>query len=254
MDGGRGVDDPELGLALGGGGAFGAAHVGVLKALRDRRIRPGVVAGTSAGALVGAVYAAGLPTARIEQLVTAATWSTFGRFRLTPRLGLLDSSALIDTIDRLGGRPRIEDLPRRFAAVATDVRTRRQVMITSGPLGPALRASIAVPGLFPPVVAGGRVLVDGGLAANLPIRAARSLGARTVIAVRLRPEWEFIPAFRSAEAIARLERRPDVVMIRPDLAGMSEWSRSDVARLIEAGYREASRVLDTVSLSPGRAA
>ena len=104
------------------------------------------------------------------------------------------------------------------------------------------------------MVAGGRVLVDGGLAANLPIRAARSLGARTVIAVRLRPEWEFIPAFRSAEAIARLERRPDVVMIRPDLAGMSEWSRGDVARLIEAGYREASRVLDTVSLSPGRAA
>lgn len=248
------MDDREVGLALGGGGAFGAAHVGVLKALRDRRIRPGVVAGTSAGALVGAAYAAGVPAPRIEQLVLAATWSTFGRFRLSPRLGLLDSSALLDTIEQLGGQPLIEDLPRPFAAVATDLRTRREVTITSGPLGPALRASIAVPGLFPPVVAERQVLVDGGLAANLPIGAARSLGARTVIAVRLRPEWELIPVVRSAETIAQMEQHSDVVMIRPDLAGMSEWSRADVPRLVEAGYDAANRVLDTVNLSPRRVA
>lgn len=201
--------DPTLGLALGGGGALGAAHVGVLKALGERRLRPGIVAGTSAGSLVGAAYAAGLPVARIER-----------------------------------GEPLIEDLPRQFAAIATDLRSRQQIVFSEGPLGPALRASIAVPGLFAPVITPGRVLVDGGLAANLPIGAARSLGATRVIAVRLRPEWERVPVVRSAESIARMEHDPDVFMIRPDLSGMSQWSRDDVPKLIDAGYRAAARALD----------
>jgi len=236
--------DPTLGLALGGGGALGAAHVGVLKALGERRLRPGIVAGTSAGSLVGAAYAAGLPVARIERLVRRATWSTFGRVTPSLRLGLLDSSALLDTIGELGGEPLIEDLPRQFAAIATDLRTRQQIVFSKGPLGPALRASIAVPGLFAPVITPDGVLVDGGLAANLPIGAARSLGAKRVIAVRLRPEWERIPVVRSAESIARMEHDPDVLMIRPDLSGMSQWSRDDVPKLIDAGYRAAARALD----------
>lgn len=236
--------DPTLGLALGGGGALGAAHVGVLRALGERRLRPGVVAGTSAGALVGAAYAAGLPVARIERLVRQATWSSFGRVTPSLRLGLLDSSALLDTIAKLGGEPLIEDLPRRFAAVATDLRTRQPIIFSEGPLGPALRASIAVPGLFPPVITSDRVLVDGGLAANLPIAAARSLGATHVIAVRLRPEWERVPVVRSAESITRMEHDPHVLMIRPDLSGLSRWSRDDVPKLIDAGYRAAARALD----------
>mgnify|MGYP001132710830 CR=1 FL=1 len=100
--------DPSLGLALGGGGALGAAHVGVLKALRERRLRPGVVVGTSAGSLVGAAYAAGLPLRQIEQCVRDATWSTFGRVGISPRLGLLDTAALVDTMRALGGEPLID--------------------------------------------------------------------------------------------------------------------------------------------------
>ena len=99
-----------VGLALGGGGALGAAHVGVLKALREHHVLPKVVAGTSAGSLVGAAFAAGLSIAKIEEAVLDADWSTFGRLRPTARLGLLDSAALLDTIDRLGGEPLIEEL------------------------------------------------------------------------------------------------------------------------------------------------
>lgn len=116
--------------------------------------------------------------------------------------------------------------------------------ITDGPLEEALRASIAVPGLFPPVHRGDQLLVDGGLAANLPIAATRQLGASTVIAVRLRPEWERIPLAPSAERIAELEAEPSTIMIRPNLRGMSQWSRSDVPRLISAGRVATAKALD----------
>ncbi|QBE49669.1 patatin-like phospholipase family protein [Leucobacter triazinivorans] len=234
---------PIVGLALGGGGALGAAHVGVLRAVHEHGIHLKVIAGTSAGALVGAAYAAGLPLAKIDQNVRDADWSVFGRLRPSPRFGLLDSAALLDTIDRLGGEPLIEDMPRRFAAVATDLRTRQGVILDWGRLGPALRASIAVPGVFSPIVIGDRLLVDGGLAANLPIEAAQHLGATFTIAVRLRPEWEYVPVVRSADAIAELETRSDVLVIRPDLAGLSQWSRNDVPRIIDAGYRAAHDAL-----------
>lgn len=238
------MSEDVLGLALGGGGALGAAHVGVLQALQERHLRPAVVAGTSAGALVGAAYAAGLPAKRIERLIRDANWSTFGRVTLNPRLGLLDSSALLDTIERIGSEPDIRDLPRRFAAVATDPAARAEVIIDRGPLGAALRASIAVPGLFSPVMHEGRLLVDGGLAANLPIRAAQHLGASRVIAVRLRPEWDRLRVVPEAAHVRELERAQGVLMIRPDLSGMSQWSRADVPRLIEAGYDAAHRALE----------
>jgi len=242
---------PTLGLALGGGAAFGAAHLGVLQVLAARRIRPGIVTGTSAGALVGAAYAAGMPLRTIERTILDADWSTFGTFTLTPRLGLLDPSALARTIERLGGDRLIEELPIRFGAVATDLLARRSIVITEGPLGQALEASMAVPGLFPPVRREGRLLVDGGVAANLPIEAARAMGAETVIAVRVRPEWEFLPIVRSAEGIAALERDPSTILVHPDLRGYAQWSRADVPRLIEAGRTAATEALQAAE--PGRA-
>jgi len=245
---------PQIGLALGGGGALGAAHVGVLRVLAEKHIRPDIVTGTSAGALVGAAYAAGIPIRTIEKIVRDASWSTFGRLTAKPRLGLLDTSALAATIDDLGGDPLIEDLPRRFGAVATDLRTRKAMLLTAGPLSEALRASIAVPGLFPPVRTGGHILVDGGIAANLPIEAARTMGADLVIAVRLRPEWERLPIVRSAAGIARMEREPSTILIQPDLRGMSQWSRDDVPRLIAAGREAAAETLESLDARKAMAA
>lgn len=230
-----GEDLSILGLALGGGGALGAAHVGVLQVLQEHQIFPPIVTGTSAGAIIGGGYAAGLPLGTIERLVRDATWGTFGKFTLSPRLGLFDSSVLAATIEEVVRDPLIEDLPRRFGAVATDLWGRRELLIDSGPLSTALRASIAVPGLFAPVMRDGRLLVDGGLAANLPINACLDLGATQVIAVRLRPEWERVPVVRSAAAISRLERDKSTILIEPKLAGLSQWSSEDVPHLIEAG-------------------
>ena len=240
-----GSDERTLGLALSGGGAYGAAHVGVLQELRARGIRPGVVSGTSSGALVAAAYAADVPQGAIERAALAFRWSSIARMSLTPRLGLLDSGALTDAIHRtLGEDPLIEELPRRFAAVATDVRTRRSVVIDHGPLNVALRATIAVPGLLPPVRRGRQVLMDGGMLDNVPVSAARHLGATTVIVVRLHAKWENVRMMRVAASAAELEEDGSIILVQPEMSGLAQWSMADVPHLIEEGRRAAREALD----------
>ncbi len=135
-------DDPTLGLTLSGGGAYGAAQAGVLQVLAERGIRPGIVAGTSAGALLGAAYAAGFDADAIEQAVRRFRWGAIARWSFRPRWGLLDTQAVTEAVQRLLGRdPLIEDLPRRFGAYATDLRTRRGVILDRGPLSTALRTA-----------------------------------------------------------------------------------------------------------------
>jgi NTE family protein len=238
-------DSSSLGLVLSGGGAYGAAHVGVLRELSDRGIRPGVVAGTSSGALVAAAYAADVPHEQIERAARAFRWSSIARLSLSPRLGLLDTRALTGVIHReLGEDPLIERLPRRFAAVATDVRTRQAVVMDEGSLDVALRATIAVPGLLPPVHRRGQVLMDGGMTDNVPVGAARQLGASTVIVVRLHAKWENIRMMRVVSSAAELDQDPSVILIQPEMAGLAQWSMVDVPHLIAEGRRAAREALD----------
>lgn len=239
-------DDPHLGLTLSGGGAFGAAHVGVLQVLEERGIRPGIVTGTSSGALVGSGYAAGLSGEELEKLALRFHWGRIARWSLQPRWGLLDTHAVTDSIHRLLGEdPRIEDLPRRLGAVATDLRTRQAFTIDQGPLSAALRASIAVPGLLPPVRLGGRVLADGGMVDNVPHAAARALGAERVIVVHLHAKWENVRMMRSTTKISALAADPTVVLIQPEMERMAQWTMRDVPRLIAEGRRAAAEALDT---------
>ncbi|MET0932342.1 MAG: patatin-like phospholipase family protein [Mycetocola sp.] len=242
-------DDRTLGLTLGGGGAFGAAHVGVLQVLEERGIRPGIATGTSSGALVAAAYAAGLEHAAIERAALEFRWRAIARFSRTPRWGLLDTEVLADAVRRaLGDDPLIEQLPRRFAAVATDLRTRRTVTIDDGPLSVALRSTIAVPGLLPPVRRGGALLADGGILDNVPVDAARALGASRVIVVRLHAKWENVRMMRTLSLTADLRRDPSVMLIEPEMEGMAQWTMSDVPRLIAEGRRAATAALDAAAL------
>ncbi|MBN9105934.1 MAG: patatin-like phospholipase family protein [Propionibacteriaceae bacterium] len=235
---------PGLGLALGGGAVLGAAHLGALRVLEERGLQPEFVAGTSAGALVGAAYAAGLSLDAIDALMREGRWHDVGRLTLSPRLGVLDPRPLDETVAARVGVALIEDLPVAFGAVTTDLLTRQEVVLTRGSLARALRASIAIPGLFPPVVDEGRILIDGGMVANLPIAAVRALGATRVIAVRVRPEWEYLPIAPTAERIARLEAEPGTIVVRPEVTGLSMWTTGDVPRLIEAGRRAAELALE----------
>lgn len=242
------ADDPRLGLVLSGGAAFGAAHVGVLQVLEERGIRPGIVAGTSSGALVGAAYAGGVDAARIEEIARGFRWSRVARWSFRPRWSLLDSHAIGDAVVALLGEdPLIEDLPRRFAAVATDVKTRQIVALRTGRLSTALRATMAVPGLLPAVRIGDHLLADGGMADNVPFGTARESGAERLIIVRLHAKGETVRMMRTVKNTAELVRDPSVVLIQPELERMSQWSLRDVPRLIEEGRRTATLALDAAS-------
>ena len=177
---------PTIGLALGGGAARGFAHIGVMRTLLAHGIVPDVIVGTSIGAVVGGCYAAkemdGLEswarTLTVRGILSYLDISLSGA-------GLIGGGHLSARLDAALKESRIDDLPIRFAAIATEFNTGHEIWLTRGRLSDALRASYALPGIFPPVLIGGRWLVDGALVNPVPVSAARALGARLVIAVNL---------------------------------------------------------------------
>ncbi|MDR7038350.1 NTE family protein [Methylobacterium sp. BE186] len=227
---------PRIGLALGGGSARGWAHIGVLRALEEAGLHPDVVAGCSIGAVVGGCYAAG----KLDALAEFALSLTKRRV-----VGLLDvrlsGSGLIGG-DRLRRRlegdladRRIEGLPIRFASVATELGTGHEVWLTKGRLVEAVRASYALPGIFPPLPFDGRLLMDGTLVNPVPVTLARAMGADLVICVNLNCD----PRVRGGTVIA--PDGPDPV--ETGVAGAAEarhrWSL--LHRVRGAGRRIAGR-------------
>lgn len=176
---------PRIGLALGSGSARGWSHIGVIRALEAAGVRPDIVCGTSIGALVGAAYAAG-ELDRLERWARElGVGDVFGFLDLSLGSGILKGDRLMEFFRRyLTDRP-IEELDLPFAAVATSLRTGAEVWLRSGSTFDAVRASIALPGLFAPVGWEGSLLVDGGLANPVPVSVARAMGADLVIAVDL---------------------------------------------------------------------
>src|SRR5437667_9005358 len=177
---------PVIGLALGGGAARGLAHIGIVRTLIAHGIVPNVVVGTSIGAVVGGAYATG-------QLDTLEEWAR----KLQPRnllgyldirlngSGLIGGDKLAAQLEAAIGPILIEDLPMKFATVATEVRTGHEIWLTHGRMVDAMRASYALPGIFSPVLVGDRWLVDGALVNPVPVSAARAMGAEIVIAANL---------------------------------------------------------------------
>ncbi len=181
---------PRIGLALGGGAARGFAHVGVISALEQAGISPEIVTGTSAGAVVGAIYAAGYRAADLTRIAAQLDQAEVRDFTLPDR-GFLRGERLQAFINRAVQNRPIEKLNLRFAAIATDLQSGEAVVFRTGDTGLSVRASSAVPGVFQPVLIGERQMVDGGLTHPIPVRAARSLGAELVIAVDISSQPRF---------------------------------------------------------------
>jgi NTE family protein len=176
----------KIGLALGSGSARGWAHIGVIKALDEAGIRLDYVAGTSAGALVGAVYASG----RIESfqdVVLQLDWKRVVSYLdvVFPKTGLIDGNKIADFVRANVGKKNIEDLHIPFCAVSTELATGNEVLIKDGDIIEAVRASISTPGIFIPVKRNNAILVDGGLVNPVPVSVVRKMGADLVIAVNL---------------------------------------------------------------------
>jgi len=176
----------KLGLALGGGAARGWAHIGVMRVLEREGIMPDVIAGSSVGAVVGGCYAAG----KLDEVEAFARSLTKRRvmglldFHISGS-GLIGGDRLRRLLERDLGPMRVEDLPIRFATIATELGTGHEIWLTRGPLVAAMRASYALPGILDPVRLGGRWLMDGALVNPIPITTARALGADIVICVNL---------------------------------------------------------------------
>jgi len=177
---------PSIGLVLGGGAARGFAHIGVIKTLMAKGLVPEVIAGTSIGAVVGGCYAAGHLDA-LEgwaRSLTSRSVLSYLDVNLSGS-GLIWGHRLARRLEAELGGITIDDLPFRFAAIATEIGTGHEIWLTRGNLVEAMRASYTLPGIFAPVRLGGRWLVDGTLVNPVPVAAARALGARLVLAVNL---------------------------------------------------------------------
>ena len=177
---------PTIGLALGGGAARGFAHIGVIRTLEAHGIVPDVIVGTSIGAVVGGCYAAKEMDNLESWARTLTVRGVLGYLDISlSGSGLINGGHLAARLEAVLKESRVEDLPIRFAAIATEFNTGHEIWLTRGRLSDALRASYSLPGIFPPVLIGGRWLVDGALVNPVPVSAARALGARLVIAVNL---------------------------------------------------------------------
>lgn len=251
------TDHPVVVIALSGGATHGFAHAGVLRVLDENGVRPDAVVGTSAGSVVGALYAGGI---RSEALVEAAL--DLQRDQVIeftyPNRGFVNGQQLQEYMDRrLGNRP-IERLSLPFVAVATDLRTGRLVAFNRGDTGTAVRASSSVPTVFQPLAMGGHEYVDGGLVSPVPVRVARALGADIVIAVDVTRQPTAEKQFDSTSALvtqslvimehslANNELKEADIVIRPDLhqAPMVDFNLR--AEVIAAGEREARAALPRI--------
>lgn len=191
-----------VGIALSGGAARGVAHAGVLEVLSGAGIPVKAVAGTSAGSVVGALFAAGVAPAEIGRIGLETSWLDLFLVRI-PRAGLIAGDGLERFLTRIIPVRTFAELRLPFAAVASDLATGRRVDITSGPLARAVCASCSLPVILEPVRDGGRLLVDGGLASQLPVRAVReTLGVSPVVAVDVNAGGLERPSLDSAVNVA----------------------------------------------------
>ncbi|MCF7520927.1 patatin-like phospholipase family protein [Neisseria sp. ZJ106] len=187
-----------IGLALGGGASKGFAHIGIIKVLKENGIPVKVVTGTSAGSIVGSLYASGMSPDRLELEAEVLGKADLVDLTLSTS-GFIKGEKLQNYINqKVGGRP-IQQFPLKFAAVATDFQSGRGVAFNSGNAGQAVRASAAIPNVFQPVLIGGRRYVDGGLSQPVPVSAAKKQGANFVIAVDIsaRPDSKLSTNFLS---------------------------------------------------------
>jgi NTE family protein len=231
---------PKVGLVLGGGGAKGAATVGVLKAIEESGVPVDMIVGTSIGSIVGGLYAVGLRSAQLDSMFRAQSWVDLFK-------GSVMGDSIVHTLRRMAGNCTVTDfdqLPLPFRCVAVDIKKLREVVLSSGDLATAMRASMAIPVVFKPVQLDGMTLVDGGVLNNLPVDVAQAMGADRIIAVDLAVNKH--DDYDSSSLLALL--RPDLkkydrnrkaadVYINPNLKGYGaqDFVSSKIREMIALG-------------------
>jgi NTE family protein len=244
---------PKVGLALGGGAARGFAHIGVIQVLEEQGIKVDLVAGTSAGSLVAALYASGMGGRELATLAENMDEGAITDWAF-PTRGLIRGEALAKYVREKTGGKNIEQMRMPLGVVATDLSDGSGSLFRRGDTGVAVRASSSVPAVFQPVRIGSRDYVDGGLVAPVPVRYARQMGAELVIAVDIssppeeKPGTGAIPMLMQTfsimgRSINNFELREADVLIRPKLDGVGSADFSARRRSIQAGREAAQAAL-----------
>ncbi len=245
----------KIGIAFSGGATHGAAHVGVIQVLEQYGIFPTIVAGTSAGAIVGAAYAAGAGAKEMSAMMHKLKWPSLIRVALVNALSVFDTQPMEEFIKREIGNYTFEQLSRKFACVACDLMSGERVVFNSGLVAPAVRASAAVPSLFSPVRQGGHFLIDGGVVDNLPVDLVREMGADYIIGVDLsnpiKPDREPRNLFEVLMTVSTLVQArssmPDPkrmnCWIKPKVDDLSAWTFSNARKLEERGRTAALKAI-----------
>jgi NTE family protein len=248
--------EPVIALALGGGGAKGFAHIGVVKVLESHGIKAQIVTGTSAGSFVGALYASGLTPFELQAVALNLREAEIRDLTFS-REGFLLGQRLQDYVNGIVGNRPMQDFPKRFAAVATEMETGRKVVFNRGNAGQAVRASCSIPNVFVPVTIAGKRYVDGGLVSPIPVETAKDMGADIIIAVDIsaRPRagqrsspWGLLNQTITIMGQAGIDRELAMasVVVQPDVSAMGSGDLASRHAAILAGERAAQAQLPAI--------
>jgi NTE family protein len=247
-----------IGLALSGGAVRGIAHLAVLEVLEQDDIPIQAIAGTSAGSIVGALYAAGMPVPEIKRLLLHAKWRDILSFTV-PKLGLISSEGIYRFMDEVLPVKKFSSLSLPFAAVATDLKTAEKVVLTTGSIARAVQASCSLPVIFTPTEINKKVLVDGGVSSQVPVRTVREeLGANKVVAVNVNYKALEMDTYDNIIKIAthlsmlwaarnaREEEKLADVVIQVNARGISLYDFSKAEELLRRGRKATEDKLEEI--------
>jgi NTE family protein len=251
------MDSKKIGLALSGGVGYCLAHIGVLKLIEEQGIEIDCIAGTSGGALIGALYASGIRAARLEQIASTISWTQLmAPTRILTNKGLVSSEPIQKLVDELIGKARrFSELKLPLSVVAVDLLSGDEIIFPQDDddlIAPAVRASCSVPVVFAPVRTGQWLLSDGGIKAPLPVDALRTHRPDIIIGVvfesgHYEPKNLFEIGLRSMslanEKMLELYDRELSLLVRVDAGEISNWDLKLAMGLVETGYRAAERQL-----------
>lgn len=243
----------KIGLALGGGGAKGIAHVGVLRNFEEKGISISYISGTSVGALVASLFAFGKSSKEIETIIKELSFGKISNF-IPGRLGLSSNQGVLDLLGRELGKVRIEDAKIPLAIVCTDLISGKKVVYTEGPLDIIVQASTSFPGVFAPVPHQDKILIDGSITENVPLSAAKDLGANFIVGVSLSVPGKSRSSIDNVFdvfnrcfdiLIDHIQSESEIAdyMMHIELSHMNRFKLTEPDRAIYLGYLEAQRFL-----------
>lgn len=243
----------KVGLALGSGAVLGAAHIGVLKAIEENNIEINYITGNSVGAFIGALYAFGKKWDEIRDIALELKWLNISSVSLS-KFALLSNENLGELILEHIGDKNIEDAKIPLVMIATNISNGEMVVLDKGPVTKAVMASTCIPGIFCPVEINNKILVDGGIVENVPVKTIKKMGAEFVIGVDLNAKHTFEKPENIIDVILnsfhfimqqsiKYQSQDADLLIKPDLSSFNRSDVEQVEELIEKGYTDAKKAL-----------